>query len=124
MLHLLAIWLLSAAAIQITATITPGFTLKSFGSAMLASLVIGLLNMTIRPLLLILTLPINILTLGLFTIVINAIVLRLTAGLLKGFDINGWLPAILGAIVLALVQAFLFWVLGPTPAELQQGATI
>jgi len=123
-INLLAVWLLSAAAIHITATLTPGFKIRSFGAAMLASVVLGLLNMTIRPLLLFLTLPINILTLGLFTIVINAVVLRLTAGLLKGFDISGWLPAILGAIVLALVQAFLFWVLGPTSAEIQQGVTV
>lgn len=124
MIELLGVWILSALAIYVTAALTPGFVLKGFGSAMIASLVIGLLNMTIRPVLLILTLPINILTLGLFTIVVNAIVLRLSAGILKGFDINGWLPAFLGAIVLALVQALLFWMFGPTSAEIQNGATV
>ncbi len=124
MLELISVWILSALAIYVTAALTPGFVLKGFGAAMIASVVIGLLNMTIRPVLLILTLPINILTLGLFTIVVNAIVLRLSAGLLKGFDIDGWLPAFLGAIVLALVQALLFYMFGPTAAEVQGGVAV
>ena len=124
MIELLGVWILSAIAIYVTAALTPGFVLKGFGSAMIASVVIGLMNMTIRPVLLILTLPINILTLGLFTIVVNAIVLRISAGLLKGFDINGWFPAFLGAIILALVQTFLFWMFGPTAAEVQSGTVV
>lgn len=124
MLELIGVWVLSSVAIYLTAVLIPGFALKGFGSAMIAAVVLGLLNMTLRPLLLFLTLPINILTLGFFTIVVNAIVLRLAAGLLKGFEIRGWIPAILGAIVLALVQAFLFWVFGPTAAEVQSGATV
>ena len=112
MLELIVVWVLSSLAIYATAAITPGFALKGFSSAMLASVVIGLLNMLIRPLLIFLTLPINILTLGLFTIVINAVVLRMAAGFLKGFDIEGWIPAIIGAIVLAVVQTLLFWIFG------------
>lgn len=110
MLELLGTWLICSAAVYLTAAIIPGFIIRGFGAAMIAALVIGLLNVTLRPVLLILTLPINILTLGLFTIFVNAIVLRISAGLLKGFDISGWLPALIGAIVLALVQTFLFWV--------------
>lgn len=124
MFELLGVWILCSVAICITAAITPGFTLKGFGSAMIASMVIGLLNMTIRPILWFLTLPITIITLGLFTVVLNAIVLRMAAGLLKGFDISGWFPAIFGAIILALVQALLFWIFGPTSFEVQQAGTV
>lgn len=119
MIELLGSWILFSLAIYVTAAITPGFTLKGFGSAMLASLVLGFLNVVLRPILIFLTLPINILTLGLFTIVVNAIVLRLTAGALKGFDISGWLPAIIGAVILALVQSLIFWVVGPAPVIVQ-----
>ncbi len=120
MLELIGVWVLCSLAIYLTAAITPGFTINGFGSAMTASVVIGLMNMLLRPILLVLTLPINVLTLGLFTIVVNAIVLRVSAGLLKGFDIDGWLPAILGAIVLAIVQALLFWALGPNAYEIHR----
>lgn len=121
MLQMLAVWLLSAIVLMITAYVVPGFTIKSFGSAMWASLLVGLLNMLIRPILLFLSFPINFLTLGLFTFVVNAIILRIAAGLLKGFDINGWVSAIIGAIVLAVVN-YLFYVLvgyaQPTPATM------
>ena len=122
MINLFYVWVLTSLAIYLTAAITPGFALRGFGSAMIASMVVGLLNMTIRPILWFLTLPINILTLGLFSIVLNAIILKMTAGLLKGFDIKGWLPAIVGAIVLAIVQALLFWIFGPSAYEVQHGA--
>lgn len=115
MIQMLVVWLLSAVVLLITAYVVPGFTIKSFGSAMWASLIVGLLNMLIRPILLFLTLPINILTLGLFTFVVNAIVLRLAAGLLKGFDIDGWFSAIIGAIVLAIVNYLVFMAFGPAP---------
>lgn len=115
MLEILFTWILSAICLYLTAVIVPGFIIKSFGSAMIASVVVGLFNALIRPILLFLTLPINILTLGLFTFVVNAIVLRLSAGLLKGFDINGWIPAIIGAVILALVQYFLYSFLSIPP---------
>jgi len=110
MIQMLMLWLISAIVLMVTAYLVPGFTIKSFGSAMWASLVVGLLNMLIRPVLMFLSFPINFLTLGLFTFVINAIILRIAAGLLKGFDIDGWFSAIIGAVVLALVN-YLFFVL-------------
>jgi putative membrane protein len=110
MIHLLLVWIVSALALMITAYVVPGFKIHSFGSAMWASVIVGLLNMLIRPILLFLTLPINFLTLGLFTFVVNAIVLRMAAGLLKGFDIDGWGSAIVGAVVLVLVN-YLFLIL-------------
>lgn len=112
MMNLLLLWLVSSIVLLITAYLVPGFTIKSFGSAMWASLVVGLLNMLIRPILMFLSFPINFLTLGLFTFVINAIILRMAAGLLKGFDIDGWFSAIIGAVVLALVNYLFFALFG------------
>lgn len=100
-------WIISAVALLITSKIIPGFKVNSFISALWAAVVIGLANIVIWPLLMFLTLPINVLTLGLFTFVVNGIVLKICAALIKGFDINGWLPAILGAVVLALIGMLL-----------------
>lgn len=104
MLHILIVWILSAAALLITSKLVKGFEIKDFKSALVASLVVGLLNAILRPILLLLTLPINILTLGLFTFVVNAIVLRLAAGMISSFRITGWMPAIVGAFILVIVQ--------------------
>lgn len=104
MLSLLLVWILSSLALIVTSKIISGFVIKDFSSAMIASMMIGLLNVVLKPILLVLTLPLNILTLGLFTFVVNAIVLKSAAGILKGFDIKSWGTAVIGAIVLALVQ--------------------
>lgn len=116
MISLILVWLLSALALFLTSKLVKGFEVKSFGSAMFASLVVGFLNVVLRPLLLFLTLPVNILTLGLFTFVVNAIVLRLAAGLLKNFDIKGWGPAIIGALILALINIIIFSIFTFQPA--------
>lgn len=110
MLSLLLVWILSALALMMTSKMVKGFEVKSFGSAMVTSVIVGLLNMTLRPILFFLTLPLNILTLGLFTFVINAIILKAAAGILSGFNIRGWAPAIIGAIVLAIVNMMIFWI--------------
>ena len=102
-------WIISAVALLVTSKIIPGFKVTSFVSALWAAVVIGLANIVIWPLLMFLTLPINILTLGLFTFVVNGIVLKMCAALIKGFDIRGWLPAILGAVVLAIVSTLLHY---------------
>ena len=104
MLYILLVWILSALALLITSRLVKGFEIRDFKAAMVASLVIGLLNAILRPLLLLLTLPINILTLGLFTFVVNAIVLRLAAGMMSSFKIDRWWTAIVGAFVLVVVQ--------------------
>ena len=98
-------------ALLLTSKVIKGFEIQSFGSAMLASFVIGFLNMVLRPILLLLTLPLNILTLGLFTFIVNAIVLKSAAGILKGFNIKTWGDAILGAVVLAIVQLLMQFIL-------------
>ncbi|MCX5780493.1 MAG: phage holin family protein [Firmicutes bacterium] len=96
-------WLLNIVAIMLTAALLSGFTVTIWG-AIIGSIVLGLLNAIIRPLLIILTLPINILTLGLFTFVINAIMLEITSNTVKGFDIANFWWAILAAIVLSLMS--------------------
>jgi putative membrane protein len=104
-------WLVSAISLMVTAYLVPGFDVSSFGSALIASLVIGFANIVIRPLLLFITLPLNILTLGLFTFVVNGIVLKLTARFLTGFKIKNWPAAIFGAMVLSLVTYFMNFIL-------------
>jgi len=107
-MEMLITWILSSTAIFITSKIVDDFTVTSFKSAFVISAVVGLLNWTLRPILLILTLPVNILTLGLFTFVVNACVLKLAARLLDSFAIKGWMPAIIGAVVLAIINMILF----------------
>ena len=84
--------------------IVPGISVKNFYSALLAALVLGLVNAVIRPLLILLTLPVNILTLGLFTLVINALMLWFVASIVKGFDVKSFIAAFLGALVLWAVS--------------------
>ncbi len=111
MLHMLGVWFISAVCLLITAYFVPGFKINTFGSALIAVLIIGFFNMFLRPLLLLLSLPINILTLGLFTFVVNAVILKIAAGLMNGFEITSWTSAIIGALVLAIVQSLMFWLL-------------
>jgi len=107
MMYLIVNWLLSALSLIIVAHIVPGFHVRSFGSALIASLVIGLINSTLGLLLKILTLPLTIITFGLFLFVINALILRMTSGLVEGFYVDSFGPAFIGAIVLALVTTVL-----------------
>lgn len=104
-------WFVSAVALMVTAYVVPGFRVKSFGSALVAALVIGIVNLFVFPILAFLTLPINILTLGLFTFVIDGVILKIAAAILKDFDITSWVSAIFGAFILALVGTFLHYVL-------------
>ncbi len=100
-------WLVSGFAILVTAYILPGVHVESFISALVAAVVLGVINAFIKPILLILTLPINILTLGLFTFVINALVIILTANLVPGFKVDGFWWALIFSIVLSLINSFL-----------------
>lgn len=100
-------WLVNAAALYITARLLPGITIAGTGALLLAALVIGLVNALIRPVLLVLTLPITVLTLGLFYFVLNGLLLYLAAALTPGFVLSGLLTAIIGAVVLSLVATLL-----------------
>ena len=107
MMYLIVNWILSAVALIIVEHIVPGFQVRNFGTALIAALVIGLINSTLGLLLKILTLPLTIITFGLFLFVINALILRMTSGLVSGFYVESFGPAFVGAIVLALVTTVL-----------------
>lgn len=107
MLYLIVTWFLNALSLMIVAHVVSGFHVQSFGTALIASLVIGLINSTLGLLLKILTLPLTIVTFGLFLFVINALVLRMSSGLVSGFYVDGFGPAFIGAIVLAVVSTIL-----------------
>src|SRR5258708_7014738 len=97
-------WLLSALSLVIVAHLLPGFQINGFGAALLAALVIGFVNGTLGTLLKIITFPLTLLTLGIFWLVINALMLKVAAAFVPGFRISGFMPAFLGSIVLTLVN--------------------
>jgi len=100
-------WLMLTAAILLAAYLVSGIEVHGFWSAFLAAAILGILNAFFRPILLILTLPLNILTLGLFTFVINAFLLKMVSGVISGFEVHGFWPAVLGSVVISIVS----WVL-------------
>jgi putative membrane protein len=107
MTYLLIHWLLSALALIVVAHIVPGFAITGFGAALLAAVVIGLVNSTLGLFLKIVTIPLTILTLGLFWFVINAVMLELASAIVPGFAVRGFGSAFLGAVVLSLVNMIL-----------------
>jgi putative membrane protein len=112
--RLLLHWILSAAAVWIVAHIVPGISVSGPMAALIAALVIGLINATLGLLLKILTFPLTILTLGLFWFVINALMLKLAAALVTGFYVRGFIPALIGAVMLSLVSSVLQWLFMPS----------
>jgi putative membrane protein len=95
-------WMLLAAALLLVAHLYPGVTVKSFGSALIAAFVLGLFNTLVRPLLVLLTLPVTLLTLGLFLFVINALMFWSAAGVLDGFNVTGFGAALVGSVLYSL----------------------
>lgn len=104
-------WLLNAIALLVVANVVPGFGVDTFYTALIAALVLGLVNALIRPILLILTLPINILTLGLFTFVLNALMIWFASTIVKGFDVQGFVPAFLAGLLLWVVSMGTNWLI-------------
>lgn len=102
-MSLLLRWIISAGAIFLVPYIVPGVTVKDFWTALVVAIVIGLINVLIKPVLLILTLPVNIMTLGLFTLVINAVLFWFASTIVKGFEVNGFAAAFLGALAFWLI---------------------
>jgi putative membrane protein len=100
-------WLIMTAAILIAAYIIPGIGVAGIWTALVLAVVFGIVNITIKPLLVIITLPVNILTLGLFTFVINALLVLLVSTIVKGFTVSGFWAALLFSIVLSVVSYIL-----------------
>ena len=110
-MRLLLHWLLSALALLIVSYIVPGFVLTGLIAALIAAVVIGLINATLGLVLKVVTFPLTILTLGIFWLVINALMLELASALVPGFHISGFGAAFVGAIVLALINMIMRWLM-------------
>jgi putative membrane protein len=102
MLKLIVRWMLLAAALLLVAHLYSGVEVRSFGSAMVAALVLGLFNALLRPVLVLLTLPVTLLTLGLFLFVINAVMFYAAAHVLTGFNVSGFAAALIGSLIYSL----------------------
>ena len=103
-MYLLARWLVNALALLGATYLVPGISISSFYTALTVALILGLINAVIRPILLVLTLPINILTLGLFTFVINGLLFWFVSTFIKGFMVSGFLSAVVGALVVSVLS--------------------
>lgn len=103
-MYLLARWLITALALLAAAYLVPGIEVSGFYIALIVALVLGLVNAVIRPVLLLLTLPINILTLGLFTLVINGLLFWFVASFIQGFSVSGFWSAVVGALVVSVLS--------------------
>ena len=104
MISVLVNWVVSAMVIFSIAYILPGTTVVDFTAALVVALVLGIINALLKPILLILTLPINILTLGLFTFILNALLIILVSNVVSGFIVDGFLAALIFGIVLSVVN--------------------
>ena len=100
--------LLSALAVVLLANILPGVHVATFGIAVLVALVLSLLNFLVKPLLIILTLPVTLITFGLFLLVINALIILMASELVSGFRVDGFWSALLFSLLLSVVQSILF----------------
>lgn len=103
-MYLLARWFVSALALLLAAYLVPGIEIAGFYSALVVALILGLINAIIRPVLIILTLPITLLTLGLFTLIINALLFWFVSLFVRGFTVHGFTAAFMGALVISVVS--------------------
>lgn len=110
-LGLVVMWFASAAAVWLTAELVPGVHVATFATALGVAAVLGLLNAVVRPVLVLLTLPVTFLTLGLFLLVVNAAVLGLSAWFVPGFAIAGFFSAVAASVVLTVVSTVIGWLL-------------
>lgn len=116
MLKLLLVWLINAGALLAVAYVMPGIDVASFTTALVAALILGLVNAVIRPVLVLLTLPVTILTLGLFIFVINGLLFWFVGSFVQGFVVSGFWAGVFGAIVYSLIS----WALSSLVFEQQK----
>ncbi len=109
MIRMLVSWLIITGGILLAAFLLPGIRVQSIGSAFIAAAILAILNLFVKPVLVFLTLPITILTLGLFLIVINALLLMIVGGVVSGFEIKSFWWAVLGSLVISLVSSLTHW---------------
>jgi putative membrane protein len=102
--QILTRWLTLTAAILLAAYLLDGIRIAGFFSALGAAALLGIFNAVLRPIAILLTLPLNVMTLGLFTFVINAVLLKLVSGVIRGFDVVGFWPAVFGSLVISAVS--------------------
>jgi len=107
LIHILESWLVSSLALWLVAQIIPGIEVRGFGSAMIATVVIAIVDGVVGPVARFLAFPLTLLTLGLFLLVINAFLLKLASLLTPGFRVRGFLDAVLGALVLSILTMIL-----------------
>lgn len=110
-MRLLLVWLLNAVALLAVAYLVPGVVVTSFSSALIAALVLGLVNTVIRPILVLLTLPVSVLTLGLFFLVLNGLLFWGVGSVLEGFHVNGFWAGVLGGVVYGLISWLLSYLI-------------
>jgi len=113
MTEFLAHLIVSAAMLLLVASAVRGIRLEGPIAALLAALVLGLVNALLRPIAVILTLPLTVVTFGLFLLLVNAAMFRLAAALVPGFRVNGWIPAIIGSLLLTLLNLLIDAAVGP-----------
>jgi len=111
MISLIARWIVNAAALLLVAYLYPGVQVESFFAAAMAALVLGLINAVVRPILVILTFPVTLLTLGLFLFVINALLFWLVANVVQGFAVSGFFAALIGSLLYSVITLLTSWIL-------------
>ncbi|BAW95123.1 hypothetical protein NIES970_00230 [[Synechococcus] sp. NIES-970] len=105
-------WLATAGALFLTAILVPGLEISGFSSALIGAIALGFVNAIVKPILILFTLPLTILTLGLFLLVVNAIALGLVGYLTPGLEVNGFFPAVIGSLVLTFISSLINQLLG------------
>ena len=120
-MRLILIWMCNALALLAVAYLLPGINVDGFTSALIAALVLGFINTLIRPLLILLTLPITVLTLGLFILIINGLLFWFAGSVLRGFEVSGFWVGVMGALLYSIISSALSLLI-PRPTLRQPGS--